>query len=389
MSHARPRPAFGIRPATMVLPVLALAALVGGCGVTPGSTSTPGAGTKASPAGRAVASPPWKVTSYVIDSRTGAIVSAAASDDRMTVALNYGPAPTLTYTTTDGSTWEKSTIKDGSVASLAAGSGEFVAVGAKEISGNVSDGDALAWRSSDGSHWTPATVDKSAGALMGAVVYARGTFVAVGGIEAADLSMTGVIWHSTDGLAWQATVLPSHSRLSGLTPTTSGFIALDGDGEVWSSGDGVSWVDSGALPEASGEGSPDPFAVASDGTRVIALGRFGETWISDDGTHWTSGKVAAWAELRTTPMAQAVAAYDGGFVVASLGGMWASVDGKTWVGGENDMSEPTSRPSLHSDGLFAVLPFRGSLWAVGEPARSIGDGAIEFVAWRVESPFIK
>lgn len=389
MSHARPRPAFGIRPATMVLPVLALAALVGGCGVTPGSTSTPGAGTKASPAGRAVASPPWTVTRYVIDGTDPALVSAAASDGRMVVSSNWtGSAPSLTYTSIDGSTWEKSTIEDGCVASLAAGSGEFVAVGGKEMI-DVRDGNALAWRSSDGSHWTPATIEKSAGAVMGAAVYARDMFVAVGGIEAADLSMTGVIWHSTDGSAWQATVLPSHSRLSAVTSTTSGFIAFDMAGGVWNSRDGVSWADSGTLPGVSGEGSQLPMAAASDGTRVMALGAFGETWISDDGTHWTSGKVAAWDELRTTPMAQAVAAYDGGFVVASLGGMWASVDGKTWVGGENDMSEPTSRPSLHSDSLFAVLPFRGSLWAVGEPARSIGDGAIEFVAWRVESPFIK
>ena len=53
-----------------------------------------------------------------------------------------------------------------------------------------------------------------------------------------------------------------------------------------------------------------------------------------------------------------------GFIVASLGGMWASVDGKTWVGGENDMSESTPRPGGHPDDVLAVLPFRGSLWAV-------------------------
>jgi len=85
------------------------------------------------------------------------------------------------------------------VVGIAAREGSMVAVGMQQAGGD-SPPTVLAWRSSDGRAWTPASVERATDGQVFSVAATPTGFLATG--PSADTSCLGGIWSSTDGSAW-------------------------------------------------------------------------------------------------------------------------------------------------------------------------------------------
>ena len=215
------------------------------------------------------------------------------------------------WTSPDGTSWTRVTPDEAvfggpgdqvAVAVVAGVDGSVVAVG---TDGGAGDGDAAAWRSTDGgSTWVQAAPGPDLGGpgaqAMADVTVAGPLLVAVGqgGAGAA-------AWTSLDGSAW-ARVDLGEGRVEAVAPGGDGVVAVGSvageggalDGRAWRSEDGRSWVpvpiDDGALAAADQELLDLVLAEPAEGEPVIgAVGRTnlgpgddGAAWASDDGTAW-------------------------------------------------------------------------------------------------------
>lgn len=161
--------------------------------------------------------------------------------------------------TTDCATWQRVALPGpavGQITSVSANSGGFVAVGSSgEVGSSASQ--PLAWWSSDGQHWSAATVPAKI------------------------------------GYGFNQTWAGSGGFLATMTPTGS----TPGMDTLWTSTNGHSWALTGSDPLAtvhSGEGLGSYAGMFDgDGTRLLAFGAPGggsgayQYWVSSDGTHWT------------------------------------------------------------------------------------------------------
>lgn len=222
-----------------------------------------------------------------------------------------GPASvtTVTLSSSDGvnwsaplpagsaSSWPAGPLPQGATAVLH-GAGDWIAVGTappgsrNPASGLVTSGLGVAWTSSDGSHWNPATtLDPKPGV---APEYPRGACsvageaVAVG--EAGEQSSGAAVasaWYTTNASQWKAAIIspaPSNGdgdEMLGCVQDAAGFIAYGaasgtgGDAPVlWSSADGTHW--NRGDPGVFGAGAPGPVtAVAVSGSRWLAVSSTG------------------------------------------------------------------------------------------------------------------
>lgn len=174
----------------------------------------------------------------------------------MFVAVSVGGATGTTALSTDGSTWTAGgnlpTVE--SWTGVAYGAGLFVAVAGAGATTKIAT-------SPNGLTWTART---SPAANWSAVIFARDTFVAVGGDAVA-------VATSTDGIIWTARTAPATGAWTDITYGGGVFVAVASGGSpnVMLSPDGITWT---AKTGASANGW---LAVASGGGLYAAVSNTG------------------------------------------------------------------------------------------------------------------
>src|SRR5262249_59395027 len=129
------------------------------------------------------------------------------------------------WTSGDGRTWTRASDEPSfgapagsgqavSVVGIAANGGSIVAVGMQQSGGGDSPSTVLAWRSTDGATWTPASVDTAEGGQVFGVSTTAMGFLATG--PSGDTSCLGGILSSTERDAW--TRIASHPWFPGFRP---------------------------------------------------------------------------------------------------------------------------------------------------------------------------
>ena len=135
--------------------------------------------------------------------------------------------------------------------------------------------------------------------LLG-LVYAQGTFVAVGGNGK-------IVTSSDDGKTWTERYSGTAEYLSGVTYGNDKFVAVGAYGTIVTSPDGRNWttVGSGSVSWLG--------AVAHAGKKFIAVGKDGTVLTSPDGTNWSFsryGEIAAPAPEKAKVEETVVLAYE-------------------------------------------------------------------------------
>ncbi len=210
--------------------------------------------------------------------------------------------------TDDGITWtnDVSIVDSGGddfvgLRTVAWGNGLFVAAG---------------WRvmtSPDGITWAdtpPAAFNQN---WMGQMSFGAGSFVGLGGYGSRVTSSDGATWaqHSIDTKA-------SHAHGSLTYVQGKGFFAMNDDGEISSSPDGVTWAYTTAKVGMSGQ------ALAYGNGVLVAIGN-GLSVTSTDGVTWSSEPAFPSMDLRALVFGQ------GHFSAITPEHVYTSDDGKSWV----------------------------------------------------------
>lgn len=255
-------------------------------------------------------------------------------------ADNVVSSTTRVWSTSDGSTWtERSASGSFSIEGRRFvaqglsddGQGGLVAVG-NSIGSSPTDVDASAWRSRDGSSWTPMAVEAGKGQEMVAGSVSRSGAVVTAG--------NGVAWLCTDGRTWSAQVLPGAATAAGsYTPRAIGS---------WSGGFVIIGLWTGDGP-----------------TRSAA-------WFSATGRDWQQAKTSldGFDTHGIAGVNDAVVAVgsDLGDSAPGLAASWSSLDGSTWT----KVTAPAERPNVAMDGVASV---DGALVAFGAPPPSTTSAA--------------
>ncbi len=186
-------------------------------------------------------------------------------------------------------------------------------------------------RTDDLPHGTPHDVARFASA-----------FVAVGSEQTSTspVTWTGHVWTSPDGLAWVESPvgqLFAGSIVDGVAAGPQGLVAVGasgGEGDnaaFWSSTDGKAWTRAANPADAAGANA---FAVAVGGPGFVAVGRRGTdaaVWTSTDGQTWTG------ISSDTFKGGQMLAIASGPSEVVAVGYgpdgavVWTSTDGSSWT----------------------------------------------------------
>jgi hypothetical protein len=231
-----------------------------------------------------------------------ASVQAARCGDGLLVATQGYTGDTTIWRSTDGATWTSNSAASMSFA------------GYDTLAGNASGAVAILSETGlafgrNGRNWQ--TVSLPGGTAMDVVsVAAFGSgFVAVGATGTTPGSESPAAWWSTDGLHWTRATIQADPGAGFIDVQTgaSGLAAMTHSGGVpgtssfWTSRDGRSWTISQADPLGTigtGEGMGGVNGLFSgDGTRLLGYGTITDTgpteyWISLDGTHWTKLSLA-------------------------------------------------------------------------------------------------
>ena len=230
---------------------------------------------------------------------------AATPDGLLAVGLQLPPSEAVAYRSADGTAWTPEPGfdpgEDTAALAVAAQGDRRVVVGRRGTG-------ATAWVSDAGGDWESSppsgALDAPAGgtAEMRTVAAWDGGWVAAGSVDASADERVAAIWTSVDGLAWE--------RVTG----RDGFLGAVAHG-IAATGDRLVAVGSAVVDTSGDVASP---AVA---------------WISDDGSHWTTVESPAFA---LGPM-RAVTATSTGFVAVGFGiddrraAVWTSPEGTTWA----------------------------------------------------------
>ena len=243
---------------------------------------------------------------------------------------------------------------------VATWSGGLVAIGtARDSSGRDR---AVAWVSTDGRTWTPATMPP--GRLPGetwtiarAVTAGGPGLVAVGWANVGpDANFRVAVWTSSDGLTWSR--VPNAPGLA-LAPAVTvdfpeqgprdvaawsgGVVAVGVGGAegtsaaIWTSPDGRTWTPVSDLPDAAGRWA---YGVAEVPEGLVVVGGSGaypefraQAWVSRDGTSW-----AAVSRPPGIEMESVIHWADRLVAVGGAPASWVSSDGRTWTGAPGQKS---------------------------------------------------
>ena len=150
-------------------------------------------------------------------------------------------------------------------------SGALVAAGRGSLG---QDSGIRLWGSADGVSWQPglALTDASGAFVTVAALAANESgFLLAVTADLAGASRYTVLWHSADGISWQPAVLPplaEGERLADLAAVGEQFVAIDSEGNLWTSTDGTSWE---ALAGPTSSGARGAVLVAL-GDRLVLVG---------------------------------------------------------------------------------------------------------------------
>ena len=206
----------------------------------------------------------------------------------------HAEAHAAVWHSADGLAWQRGAddppFAGARILGLAATDSAIVAVGGTDTSAGPP---GLAWRSSDGDHWTRISSPAVAAGVPQAVTSRDGRFIAVG-VNANDTGST--VWSSPDGSTW--TKIPNQEsfqangsplRMAAVAPTASGLVAVgwqwdggNGSAAVWQSADGTSWGRESAVPSFSGAKMD---GVTSGPLGLVAVGTAGYP-DNDQSTVW-------------------------------------------------------------------------------------------------------
>ena len=264
--------------------------------------------------------------------------------------------------------------------------GEFYLIGGENIGGlkdfnNPSYARNDVWKSTDGTHWTLLTANAPfTTRYQHQVVAFQNKLWVIGGWNELDTANDQLpIWSSVDGINWvNENASPAFSSRAGHTVTEfAGKLWLingmneveDAQNDIWSSSDGVNWT----LEEAT-----NPFPARYEhqvtnfngalwliGGSDINGDMLSDIWSSADGVNWTLvNDQPAFGPKSNHELIQ----FDNRLWV--LGGVanswndvqndvWSSSDGYSWT--QENRFQPTF--SKRSD--FGTLVVNGKLWAIG------------------------
>ncbi len=310
----------------VVAAALVVATLPRNNAVAPGTTHGPSAAPSAAPSPSSTVTPSaavgelgqtWTALTQVPALAKAGIVGVVAHNGEFVAVgpVERSPGAAVAWVSPDGVAWTRHEFAANpagafTVSGLSDGPDGLVAVGTRATpSGDV----PAAWRSSDGVSWTeadivsaPATCPDSAVAVAGGpvgyvVLGQRG--ICVGGAGAAPPDRAPLLWHSSDGVRWQAISFSDHTAiLTAVAVGGPGFIVAGNrqvggtwQTAVWTSSDASSWSPASELP---GGGQIKVNAIAAGPSLILAIsGRAdpGETqgaiWATTDGTAWTQVEV--------------------------------------------------------------------------------------------------
>jgi hypothetical protein len=258
---------------------------------------------------------------------------AATPDGLLAVGLQLPPSEAVAYRSTDGTAWTPEPGfepgEDTAALGVAAEGDRRVVVGRRGTG-------AAAWVSVGGGAWqlAPASAaleaPKAGTAEMRAVAAWDGGWVAVGSVDSSSDERLAAIWTSSDGLAWERA-----TGIDGFLDTAAYGIAANGDRLV-------------------AVGSMIPLESGNVASPAVA-------WVSADGSHWTAVDSPAFA---LGPM-RAVAVGPTGFVAVGFGiddvraAAWTSPDGATWTSVPDQpafaaLGEPVRMAAVASSGAGLV-----------------------------------
>lgn len=259
------------------------------------------------------------------------------------------------------------------------------------------DGAAAVWTSGDGVEWRRVTDDAFARGSVQDIATVGDTIVAVGYVAeriAADpRAKAGMVWTSTDGVAWvqRSAETFDSAWLSAVSPGGPGVVALGTDlagPAAWFSTDGVVW-ELAQVPPIPSFAAGD-YAVWGDvvsiGDRIVAGGvaeLSGRGVASEQYLLWTSEDGRTWTEVSPDEVVLPGASVITGLAVGTSGivmvgrgplidepAVWFSADGRSWhrAPPEQEGFGSRFRNGFAWGGLRAVAAGPGGYVAVG------GDG---------------
>ncbi|MGH2464530.1 MAG: hypothetical protein ACRDGI_03640 [Candidatus Limnocylindrales bacterium] len=171
----------------------------------------------------------------------------------------------VVWSSTDGKTWKReppsSSRSHAAMLAIVAGGPGFIAVGAApdRITSSDVPEHGVVWTSVDGGSWSrvadaslfhaPVGTDQTFGDAISDVATNGTMIVAVGSVESQGDVISGLIWRSTDGRAWQRATGEDllGGQLFGVSAVPGGFLATGPSGEdncaggVWASATGNDW----------------------------------------------------------------------------------------------------------------------------------------------------
>ncbi len=226
-------------------------------------------------------------------------------------------------TWTNLGSWRLQTLRnEPQLLSVTFGGDRFVAVGVG------------IWSSGDGFTWT-----KADSAILKAVAYGDGRFVAVG--------RSGSIFTSTDGVLWSSSYSGTTRQLNGIAYGGGVFVAVGDSGVLLYSLDAVTWSSVSGFAEGldvvtCAEGSWLALGGSSTGSPVALVSKDGANWqrLTRNGDAHPSGLCYGQGKLFTT----------------GSSGLFNSTDGTNWM---PTYSEPPTA-------LYGVIQTGNGFMAVGD-----------------------
>jgi hypothetical protein len=290
---------------------------------------------------------PITVTGMPVTSRTsgtGNGLNGVAWSGSQFVAVGEGGT---VLTSADGVTWtSRSSGTADSLRSVAWSGAKFVAVG-----GN--SGTALT--SSDGITWTKQDLSGISFSglpwILSSVAWSGTQFAAVG--STIGFSSSEVILTSSDGVTWTARPFaPSHADLRAVASSGTRFVAVGGSGEILSSTDGITWT-----AQSSGTAFGLDSVVWS-GTQFVVGGDGGAVVTSPDGVTWTSRASGTGNSLSamTWTGSQFVAAGGAGTLVNSPDGVTWSLQASGTSDFLNGIASGTKTVIVGTNGTIVTSP---------------------------------
>jgi hypothetical protein len=255
-------------------------------------------------------------------------------------------------TSPDGITWTRiPSLPTGISFTGVTYDGSRYVVSGYRFTASATDRGVIAY-SDNGVNWTIVTV-ASGQSQFWDVTYGAGRFVVIGD--------NGVVYHSTDGVAWAAAASPVTSKLRAVAFADGLFLAVGDSGRILSSSDGVTWANRSLATSATLLGI----------TRYNKLWYVGQSNVSNysspDGITWT--RVSAASGATPTTLLHLIST---GGVLLGVGNNFNigfTENGESWSMQQVDPT-PTSffQSVCEGNGLIVAVGSGGTIYTAASPA---------------------